>query len=165
MMVRTFSITLLMGLSSTAFAQDLANAPWTADELKTVFHTACVASQPALLERRTEDMAASLGFATIDGDADLTVTSADAALTIAVDGNPIEASCTMTLPVSAHTTDPVQMHGALGALFAELNADERPNEEMISSGFNWNWASDDTYYDAILTQDQDQLTVSLTVSR
>ncbi len=156
MLRMSFPLLALVGSVAVAdpYARPLGITP-AADELGHVFFTVCQPTRPALLEDVIVYAEQSFGWVPADLGTDFAFQTPDGAVTVTLDGNPIEATCEMKIS-SEVGGDGADLYEDLEAHLA-LDADTLPEADYTDGGVVWAWDS----YTLTYTEDADGFTITL----
>lgn len=130
----------LFVLSAPAFADTQAISPgatMTAAQAAHAFDAGCVGSVPALLEKQAALFKDAFFFGPADLGTDAGYASADGAISITVDGNPIAAVCEMTIASEIGGDGADLYDGIVNHLVARLG--EEPAADYTDGGVIWSW--------------------------
>ncbi len=152
----TLPALLIAGSAALAdgYARPLGVTP-PAEDLGHVFFTVCHPTKPALLEDRIIYAERSFGWTAVDLGTDLAFQTPDGAVTVTLDGNPIEATCEMKIS-SDVGGDGSDLYLDLEAHLAE-DTDTLPEADYTDGGVIWTW----DVYTLTYTEDADGFTITL----
>jgi hypothetical protein len=142
------------GAVADPYARPLGVTP-AAEELGHVFFSVCQPTRPVLLEDVIVYAEQSFGWVQADLGTDFGFQTPDGAVTVTLDGNPIEATCEMKIS-SEVGGDGADLYEDLEAHLA-LDTDTLPEADYTDGGVVWAWDS----YTLTYTEDADGFTISL----
>ena len=155
------ALTLAVCLTATPLlAHDGPAIPFgatpSADVLGHVFFAVCHPTRPALLEDRIALAETAFGWEAYDAGTDVAYRTPDGAITVTLDGNPISATCQMTID-TAVGGDGAALYDDLVAHLSEDTDDAPPPAEAIDGGLIWTWDS----YSLSYTESAEAFTLTL----
>ena len=139
--------------------------PQSAEDFQWTFQSACLHSQPALIERGAEDAANSLGLDRLEASDVDAFWMGDNGMMMIVDGNPLSTKCVLAVSQSEITDDVA----ALTRLISERISDHAGDAEVtVTYDENvptWEWTKSDVSFSTGLETRDGQYTITLEAAR
>jgi hypothetical protein len=126
-----------------------------------IFDAACIASVPTLMERSAAIVVDAFGFEPIDLGTDAGWISPNGAITITVDGNPIEAQCAMSASADL-VGDGAELYESLEAHLTEHLDGALPDAEYVDGGLVWSWTGTNASFSLTYLEFDDAFSIILT---
>lgn len=126
------------------------------DVLGHVFFSVCHPTKPALLEDRIALAETAFGWEPFDAGTDAAFRTPDGAITVTLDGNPIEATCEMTIP-TAIGGDGADLYTDLETHLSLDTDGALPEATFTDGGLTWRWDS----YALTYTEGADAFVITL----
>ena len=146
-MMRAFLLSAFALLALPAHGDPQAIGPGatlTPHQVGHAFLSGCVPTVPTLMEDRAEVFGTAFFWETADLGTDAGYISADGAISVTVDGNPLKATCEMSASADL-IGDGAELYDSLAAHLADT-VDELPAPEAIDGGLSWSWAGSNSKF-------------------
>ena len=149
--------------ATATFADDLTIPSGTAPDgtqLGHIFLNGCAPTVPALMEDRAELFRTAYGWTKQETEADAAYSVSDGAISVAIDGNPLRATCEMTTAAEI-VDDGYALYVSLEEHLAEL-VDPLPTGEAIDGGIAWSWSGPNSSFLLEYIEGAEAFTIRLT---
>lgn len=135
-------------LAPPVMADSYASPPGTTPEAAAIGHiffSVCHPTAPALLEDRIALAETTFGWQPVDLGTDHAFQTPDGAITVTLDGNPLAATCAMTVPTEIGEDGFAIYEGLEAHLSDDLNGDLPEGQFNDAGGVTWEWEADNSF--------------------
>jgi len=135
------------------------NTQLTAAQAAHAFDAGCVGSVPSLMPDRAEIFATAFHFKPFDAGTDAAYRSSFGGVTVTLDGNPLAATCEMTLAPEIGGDGADLYDTVVNHLIEKIGSE--PEADYTDGGVIWSWQGSNASYTYSYTETADGFVLSL----